>query len=109
MENNWREKLAEIIANSEGNDIETTKEEILNDEEFDTIILPTFMEFGNLVFEATKKECAKQSKLYKHCIDPENPCGENDEEPEFWVNNNGEGIAVDIDIESILNINKPNL
>lgn len=54
--------------------------------------------------EYTVKMCAINVKLYEHRIDPENPSGENDEEPEFWYNVNGKGYEVGIDYERIFNI-----
>ena len=86
MENNWKEKLNSLLTNStecwngQGNLFH--REDIIN----------TMLEFGNLVFEATKRECADKAEMTGIAY--------------------GDSTSITdyaIDKESILNINKPNL
>ena len=77
MENNWKEKAKEIA--------ERNIEDCFEIEN----ITRAMLEFGNLVFESTKEECADKADTKREC----NFLGEE------WI----------IDKDSILNINKPNL
>ena len=89
MENNWKEKAEEIA--------ETNIEDCFEIEN----ITRAMLEFGNLVFEATKKECADKAYLgtkTEHTYQS------------FYEKERKEmGYTVVIDKESILDINKPNL
>lgn len=87
MENNWRDRIEGLIHNNCTNfgnsaaDLYEFKE-----------IVEVVIKFGNLVFEATKKECADKVTL-----------------TEFASEFLQEGCNEAINKESILNINKPNL
>lgn len=88
MEDNWKEKIKELFTlNYHTIMVGYSHEEDLVDEESFTNAL---LEFGNLVFEATKKECAKKAKT------------EVDDTDEY-------NIEIFVDKDSILNIEKPNL
>lgn len=86
MENNWRKIALEVLQDNHSN---PNGYLYRNYNQSDCI--DAMLEFGNLVFEATKKECADkaESKLVYHS---------NHDDPHDEVNK-----------ESILNINKPNL
>ena len=89
IENNWKEKCLNLLEIKYGKiDLENKTNNINGN--FWKGIIDNMLEFGNLVFEATKKECADKAELdyTKHC-----DCGN----------------CSDVDKESILNINKPNL
>lgn len=85
MENNWRD-FAENLLNKELADDKLNSG--LTGEVVDVIL-----QCMNLVFEATKKECADKAELY-----------------ELDYTDEGNIISpVAIDKDSILNINKPNI
>ena len=80
MGNNWKEKVAELIVTSKHNtDTTLTKEIVLSKKDFD-LAYSVFEEFGDLVVEATKKECLSELDNLSQ-----------------------------VDKENILSINKPNL
>jgi hypothetical protein len=87
MENNWKEKAEELLR--EQFSVKLEENELFYDE---TSCIDTILEAMNLVFEATKKECANKAEL-------------TDFASEFLQ----EGCNEAIDRESILNINKPNI
>ena len=79
MENNWKEKIKTIIKSKETYSKDYSTLSLSDVEE-------SILEAMNLVFEATKKECADKVN-----------CN--------WIGAYFEGV----DKDSILNINKPNL
>jgi uncharacterized protein (DUF1697 family) len=85
MENNWKEKVKEIYNKN--------VKSILDDEGR----MEAFLEFGNLVFEATKKECADKAEVRKYY-----------ENHEDFKNKKLTDDTV-VNKDSILNIEKPNL
>lgn len=81
MENNWKEKILNEFLLDVKDDMRFSKQEV---EE----LIERFEIFGNLVFEATKEECADKAETVIDCI--------------------GNYTHI-VNKESILNINKPNL
>ena len=92
MENNWKEIAEEIFKNEFNLDIEPKEGEITLDWNY---IWKATEKCMNLVFEATKQECADKAKI-KH---------QEYETSEYTYSEND----FEINKESILNINKPNL
>ena len=90
MENNWKEKI-NTIALQNG----------MAGEDLNIYFYDTILECMNLVFEATKKECADKADVnfkkpgYKEAIN----CYDSNESSQLAY----------VDKDSILNINKPNL
>ena len=68
------------------------------------IIRKAMLEFGNLVFEATKKECADKVRVFDYRKTDLDEGEVPDKEDIIWM-----GKVFAIDKESISNINKPNL
>ena len=95
MENNWKEKIDEILdyLYNHGNSIELFSR---------TDVKETMLEVMDLVFEATKKECADKARfnLLKDDKIITELLTHSSSEDNYWFNMNK---------ESILNINKPNL
>jgi hypothetical protein len=116
MENNWKAKAIELLVEAAKSqwtneakslvDIDAIVDAQVTDPNNIALInsVNVLLKFGDMVFEATKKECADNIKI-----------GEKDKEfneilcyYEFpYLLNNGNELI--IDKESILNINKPNL
>jgi hypothetical protein len=86
MENNWEETAQKVI---DKNNLITCRECICSNDDW----LQGMLEAMNLVFEATKKECADKAECCEGAI----------------VDVGFEIISADVNKESILNINKPNL
>ena len=95
MENNWKEKIDEILdyLYNHGNSIELFSR---------TDVKETMLEVMDLVFEATKKKCADKARfnLLKDDKIITELLTHSSSEDNYWFNMNK---------ESILNINKPNL
>jgi hypothetical protein len=86
IENNWKDKIIELLkkdTNTGQFEIHGTIEEVVS----------VILEFGNLVFEATKKECADKAAYNIK------------EDAVMYVPYK----SISINKESILNIQKPNL
>ena len=81
MENNWKEFAEEILIKN----VSYIKHSVNED-----LFINALLEFGNLVFEATKKECADKARSSD------------------TITEDGDFIYFVVK-ESILNINKPNL
>lgn len=97
MEDNWKEKIRDELNNKYTFQNKTLEKLILN-----------LME---RVFEATKKECANKAKMsgydnfndkLEHFVDDEYTIFDKDNEELIYV-------QINIDKESILNIEKPNI
>jgi len=88
MENNWREKIVELY------NFTTRKSDTFSEKGFNRYEIYELIElFGNLVFEATKKECADKAAYNIK------------EDAVMYVPYK----SISINKESILNIQKPNL
>ena len=90
MENNWKEKAEKIFKSEFNLGVEPTENELTLDWEY---IWKATEKCMNLVFEATKKECADKAEC--------NYMGKDETELPIYDST--------VDKESILNINKPNL
>ena len=84
MENNWKEKAEEILMNHKLKGKTKTMKKFLPLVDYGDEV-EAMLEFGNLVFESTKEECADKSEA----------------KFQFFTKKNVK--------ESVRNINKPNL
>lgn len=102
MENNWKEKCLNLLEIKYGKiDLENKTKNINGN--FWKGIIDNMLEFGNLVFEATKKECADKANLKCHCrVDSM-------QSDTIWDKAQDDYNNYTVNKESILNINKPNL
>lgn len=105
MESNWEEKSENIFKNEFNLGTKPKEGEITLDWKY---IWKAVEKCMNLVFEATKKECANKAKLQAiDCINKNNILLYSDITK--LLEKEGYDWDIDVDKESILNINKPNL
>ena len=98
MENNWKEKIKTIIKSKETYSKDYSTLSLSDVEE-------SILEAMNLVFEATKQECAD-----KVLINTTDWIGKYSSVKELELyKSNEDPTTVIVDEKSILNINKPNL
>jgi len=99
MKNNWKkvaEKILEDETSIELQNFLDINKGILGNKIHKDHILDAILEFGNLVFEATKKECAEKASIDEVGL-------------EYDDNSMVYDASISIDENSILNIEKPNL
>ena len=105
MENNWEEKAKELLANNFTYDCidSLVKDNELRPDEVE-YITDAMLEFGKLVLEAAKKECADKAKVLSYTGIFQH---QNREINDIFTTKDDRNFEVDKD--SILNIGEPNL
>lgn len=110
MGNNWKEKIKEILHNNaidvESFNLKGSDYDLSDKYDCNNLII-AMVEFGNLVFEATKKECADKANLNRE-LEDSGP-GIIDIHEIFAYDVFYKDGTVTVNKDSILNINKPNL